>query len=58
MRAQATIKGGKVIAVDIISATPRGVYESAVRTAMMQYGCHTTGDGEVKAVQDFDFKLE
>ncbi len=58
VRAQATIKGGKVVAVDIISATPRGVYESAVRTAMMQYGCNTTGDGEVKAVQDFDFKLE
>jgi protein TonB len=58
VRAQATIKGGKVIAVDILSATPRGIYESAVRTAMMQYGCNTTGDGEVKAVQDFDFKLE
>ena len=58
VRAQATIKGGKVIAVDIISATPRGVYESAVRTAMMQYGCSTTGDAEVRAIQDFDFKLE
>ena len=58
VRAQATIRGGKVIAVDILSATPRGVYESAVRSAMMQYGCTTQGDTEVKAIQDFDFKLE
>jgi protein TonB len=58
VKAQATIKGGKVVAVEILSASPRGVYESAVRTAMMQYGCNTTGDGEVKAVQEFDFKLE
>jgi protein TonB len=58
VRAQATIRGGKVVAVDILSASPRGVYESAVRTAMMQYGCTTTGDAEVKAIQDFDFKLE
>lgn len=58
VKAQATIKGGKVIAVEILSATPRGVFESAVRTAMMQYVCSAVGDDEVKAVQDFDFKLE
>lgn len=58
VKAQATIKGGKVVAVDILSATPRGVFESAVRTAMMQYECSAAGADEVKAVQDFDFKLE
>ena len=58
VKAQATIKGGKVIAVDILSANPRGVFDSAVRAAMMQYGCAAAGDEEVKAVQDFDFKLE
>ena len=57
VKAQATIKGGRVVAVDIISANPRGVFDAAVRAAMMQYGC-ATGDEEVKAVQDFDFKLE
>jgi protein TonB len=58
VKAQATIKGGKVVAVDILSASPRGVFESAVRSAMMQYDCKAAGEDEVKAVQDFDFKLE
>jgi periplasmic protein TonB len=58
VKARATIKGGKVIAVEILSATPRGVYENAVRTAMMQYGCSASGDDEIKADQIFDFKLE
>jgi periplasmic protein TonB len=58
VKARATIKGGKVIAVEILSATPRGVYENAVRTAMMQYGCNASGDDEIKADQIFDFKLE
>ena len=58
VKAQATIKGGHVIAVDILSASPRGVFESAVRSAMMQYDCKAAGEDEVRAVQDFDFKLE
>ena len=57
VQARATIKGGKVISVEILSARPRGVFESAVRTAMMQYGCQT-GDEEIKADQTFDFKLD
>jgi protein TonB len=56
VKAQATIKNGKVIAVEILSSTPRGVYDAAVRTAMMQYGCQP-GEEELKAVQTFDFKL-
>ncbi len=58
VKAAATIKGGKVIAVDILSATPRGVFESAVRSAMMQYDCKAAGDDEIRATQDFDFKLD
>lgn len=58
VKAQATIKGGRVVAVDILSASPRGVFDSAVRSAMMQYDCKAAGDDEVRAVQDFDFKLE
>jgi protein TonB len=55
--AQATIRGGKVVAVDIVSSNPRGVFDSAVRNAMMQYGCQTTGTEEIKASQTFDFKV-
>ena len=58
VRARATIKGGKVTAVEILSSQPRGVFDSAVRSAMMQYGCASAGDEEIKADQTFDFKLE
>ena len=58
VRARATIKGGKVIAVEILSSSPRGVFDGAVRSAMMQYGCSAAGDDEIKADQTFDFKLE
>ena len=55
--ARATIKGGKVIAVEILSSNPRGLFDSAVRTAMSQYGCQNSGDQEIKADQIFDFKV-
>ena len=57
VRARATIKGGKVIAVEILSTPARGVFDSAVRSAMMQYDCAAAGDAEVKAEQDFNFKF-
>ena len=57
VRARATIKGGKVIAVEILSSPARGVFDAAVRNAMMQYGCSGAGDDEVKAEQEFVFKL-
>ena len=56
VKARATIKGGKVVGVEILSSQPRGVFDAAVRTAMMQYGCQS-GDEEIKAEQIFDFKL-
>ncbi len=58
VKARATIKAGKVISVEILSSQPRGVFDSAVRAAMMQYGCAAAGDDELKADQTFDFKLE
>jgi protein TonB len=58
VKARATIKGGKVVAVEILSSQPRGVFDSAVRNAMMQYGCSAAGEEELKADQTFDFKLE
>lgn len=57
VRARATIKGGKVIAVEILSSQPRGFFDAAVRAAMMQYGC-ASGEEEIKADQTFDFKVE
>ena len=56
VRARATIRGGKVVAVDILSSSPRGVFDAAVRTAMLQYVCQA-GDEEIKAEQTFDFKI-
>jgi protein TonB len=55
--AQATIRGGKVVSVEIMSSKPRGLFDNAVRDAMMQYGCQTTGTEEIKASQTFDFKV-
>jgi protein TonB len=57
VRARATIRGGKVVSVEIVSSQPRGVFDKAVRDAMMQYGCQS-GDDEIKAEQTFDFKVE
>ena len=58
VKARATIKGGRVVTVEILASQPRGVFDSAVRAAMMQYGCAAAGDDELKADQSFDFKLE
>jgi protein TonB len=55
--AKATIKGGKVIAVEIVSSRPRGVFDNAVRNAMMQYGCTTAGDEVIYATQVFGFTV-
>jgi len=55
VRAQALIRDGQVKEVTILSG-PR-VFHSAVRQAMLQYKCVSSG-GEVLAVQEFDFKVE
>jgi periplasmic protein TonB len=51
--ARATIKGGKVVDVEIRSSVPRGLFDSAVKEAMMQYTC----SGDHVADQEFVFKL-
>ena len=56
VKARATIRGGKVVAVEILSSQPRGVFDAAVRSAMMQYGCQA-GEDEIKADQTFEFKV-
>ena len=56
VRAQATIRDGKVVDVQILASKPRGLFDAAVKTAMLQYGCHTTGTSEIVAIQTFEFK--
>lgn len=58
VKARITIKNSKVINVEIVSARPRGVFDAAVRTAMMRYSCQTEGDQTVTAEQEFQFKLD
>ena len=55
VRAEVIIRDGAVRDVQILSG-PR-VFHAAVRTAMMQYKCQA-GTGEVKATQEFVFKIE
>jgi protein TonB len=55
VQARLTVKGGKVINVEIIKSAPRGVFDEAVRTAVLQYGCQDNGDQVVVATQTFEF---
>lgn len=55
VKAEVTIRDGAVKDVQILSG-PR-VFHAAVRSAMMQYKCQA-GAGEVKATQEFVFKIE
>jgi periplasmic protein TonB len=55
VRAEALIVDGVVKDVTILSG-PR-VFHAAVRAAMMQYKC-ASGAGEVRAQQEFSFKIE
>lgn len=54
--ARITVRAGKVAAVEIIKSQPRGVFDAAVRAAVMQYQCQSTSDQDVQAVQEFAFK--
>ena len=55
VRAEITIRDGVVKDVNVVSG-PR-VFHAAVRNAVMQYKCQA-GSGEVRATQEFVFKLE
>ena len=55
VQARLTIRGGKVVGVDIVKSTPRGVFDEAVRKAVLQYACQDNGDREVVATQTFEF---
>jgi protein TonB len=59
VRARLTIRGGKVVNVDILSSTPKGAFDGVVRAAVMQYGCQAAGDGVTQvAEQSFEFRPE
>jgi protein TonB len=55
VKVKGTVRDGKVVAVQILNSTPRGLFDSAVKTALGQYGCNTTGGDEVVFVQNFVF---
>lgn len=57
VRAEARIKGGRVVDVRILSG-PR-VFHNAVRAAMMEYQCQAgAADEEITATQEFSFKVD
>ncbi len=58
VEARATVRVGKVVAVEILNAKPRGVFEAAVKQAMLQYRCDATATGDVLADQVFEFKFD
>ena len=58
VEARATVRAGKVVAVEILSAKPRGVFEAAVKQAMLQYRCDASATGDVLADQVFEFKFD
>jgi protein TonB len=55
--ARARIQSGKVVSVEIIKATPPGVFDAAVRNAMMRYRCENNSSDVVVAEQTFNFTL-
>lgn len=57
VRARITIRGGRVANVEILSSTPKGLFDASVRTALMQYSCADVGHDQV-AVQNFQFTAD
>ncbi len=55
--ARATIMRGKVVQVTILNSEPAGLFDKAVREAMLQYVCHDQGDTEVFADKSFRFRV-
>jgi periplasmic protein TonB len=55
--ARATIQSGKVISVEILKSTPPGVFDAAVKSAMMRYQCENNSNDIVAADQTFNFAL-
>ena len=56
VKARATIRGGKVVSVEILESRPRGLYDAAVRSAMSQYTCNH--DQDTFADQEFNFTIK
>jgi periplasmic protein TonB len=53
--AEATIRDGRVVNVEFRSGN--SVFHSAIRTAMSQYKCISSG-GDMIATQEFSFKIQ
>lgn len=57
VKVMATVRGGKVVAVEVLSSKPRGLFEASVRKAMMQYRCESPPDADIKVPQEFNFTV-
>jgi protein TonB len=57
VRARARIQAGRVVSVEIIKASPPGVFDAAVKNAMMRYRCENNSNDIVVADQTFNFTL-
>ncbi len=57
VKVMATVRGGKVVAVEVLTSRPRGLFEGVVRQAMMQYRCESPPDVDVKVPQEFNFTV-
>jgi periplasmic protein TonB len=57
VKVMATVRGGKVVAVEVLSSRPRGMFEGAVRQAMVQYRCESPPEVDVKVPQEFNFTV-
>ncbi len=53
--ARATIRHGKIVRVDILKSNPKGIFDQAVRQAMLHYQCESNTEDDVVAEQTFKF---
>jgi outer membrane biosynthesis protein TonB len=58
VRAEGTLRNGKVISVEILSSQPLRVFDAAVRMAMLRYsGCTGVNGADITAQRTFEFKV-
>jgi protein TonB len=58
VKVKATVRAGKVIAVQVLSSSPPSVFEAVARQAMLQFRCESPPGIDTLVEQDFNFNLE
>jgi Gram-negative bacterial TonB protein C-terminal len=56
--AQVTISNTKIVKIEILKSEPEGIFDDAVRDAIMQYRCQVNNGGEGKMRQEFQFTMK